>query len=156
MKTRSLTQTSRMPTAGWSIPKDCLMNSGCSQKKADWLDMAGGCWRQPEGKGERSPSFSIPKKSEVRLGVCGSWCSRLYGPCFPSAKKTPITTGSSLRTIGVEKLEGQNSLFKNWPRTMGNIVKLNLRDSSFVLIWACFLGLFMEKNNNIVLISRRD
>lgn len=40
---------------------------------------------------------------------------------------------------------------------MGNIVKLNVHDSSFVLIWACFLGLFLENNNNnIVLISRRD
>ena len=55
MKTKSWTQTWRMPTAGWSIPRGFLTNSGSSQTKADWLELAGGSWRQPDGEGEHFP-----------------------------------------------------------------------------------------------------
>lgn len=48
----------------------------------NWLEVAGGSLT---AKGSVSPPSSVPKRSEVRLGVCGSWPSCLYGLCFPSA-----------------------------------------------------------------------
>lgn len=84
--------------------------------------MAEDSWRQPEGKEERSLSFS--EKNEA----CADPDARVFTGSVFHLPLTPITTGSALRTIGLSNWKDKMLYLKNRTRTMGIYIKLNLLD----------------------------
>lgn len=89
-------------------------------------------------KGERSPSFSIPMKSEVSFrSVCVDPESRVCTDTASICKKTP--TQHRGLTIGLS-IKGQNALFKKIHREQWEITQ-----SSMCLIK--YLGSLKEKHH---------